>query len=192
MSAILDFSIISHILYVTPDIIFQNVVGEKLWWIKRHWNVPALGDLQDILPYMASLPHDPVPMRDFNIHIDSLSSNVRQRTCILESFDQDQYVNIPTHVRGHSLDLMVFSKGCDVLSVSTSDMISGHFSVVAGLKMPRDHSRTVPQTITYRKLKTINIEAFKADVKKFWTDQQRWTCVKGKICSLFWKYCWAL
>ena len=52
--------------------------------------------------------------------------------------------------------------GCDVLSVS--DAISDHFSVVADLKIPTDHSHTVPQTITYRKLKAINMEAFKADI----------------------------
>ena len=38
------------------------------------------------------------------------------------------------------------------------------FSVVADLKIPTDHSHTVPQTITYRKLKVINMEAFKADI----------------------------
>ena len=121
-------------------------------------------ELQDILSYMASLPHDLVLMGDFNLHVESSSSDVRQLTGILESFNLDQYVNFPTHIRGHSLDLMIFSKGCDVLSVSTSDMISDHFSVIADLNIPTDHSRTVPQAITYRKLKAINIEAFKADI----------------------------
>ena len=49
--------------------------------------------------------------------------------------------------------------------MSPSDAISGHFSVIADLKIPTDHSYTVPQTITYRKLKAINMEAFKADIK---------------------------
>ena len=59
---------------------------------------------------------------------------------------------------------MIFSHRCDVLSVSPSDAISDHFSVVADLKIPTDHSHTVPQTITYRQLKAINMEAFKADI----------------------------
>ena len=37
-------------------------------------------EFQDILSYMASLPHDLVLMGDFNLHIDSFSSNVRQLT----------------------------------------------------------------------------------------------------------------
>ena len=50
------------------------------------------------------------------------------------------------------------------LSIQPSDAISDHFSVVADLKIPTDHSHTVLQTITYRKLKAINMEAFKADI----------------------------
>ena len=38
------------------------------------------------------------------------------------------------HIHGHSLDLMIFSSGCNVLSVSTSDLISDHFSVFADLQ----------------------------------------------------------
>ena len=48
-----------------------------------------------------------------------------------------------------------------ILSVSPSDAISDHFSVVADLKIPTDHIHTVPQTITYRKLKAINMEALR-------------------------------
>ena len=68
------------------------------------------------------------------------------------------------HIHGHSLDLMIFSKGCDVFSVSTSELISDHFYVIANFNTLTDHSRTVPQAITYRKLKAINIEPVKADI----------------------------
>ena len=44
-------------------------------------------------------------------------------------------------------------------------MISDHFSVVANLQIPSNHSRTIPQTIKYRKLQPINMEAFKADIQ---------------------------
>ena len=40
-------------------------------------------------------------------------------------------------------------------------------SAIADLKIPTEHSHTVPQTIAYRKLKVINMEAFKADIKHF-------------------------
>ena len=56
---------------------------------------------------MASLPQDLVLMGDFNLCIDSWSSEVSQLTGILNSFDLDQYVHFPTHMRDHSLDLMI-------------------------------------------------------------------------------------
>ena len=60
---------------------------------------------------------------------------------------------------------MICSPGCNVLSVSASDLISDHFSVVANLQIPSTHSRTITQTIKYRKLQSINMEAFKADIQ---------------------------
>ena len=59
---------------------------------------------------------------------------------------------------------MISAKGCDVLFVSPSDAVSDHFSVIADLKISTDHRHTVPQTITYRELRAINMEAFKADI----------------------------
>lgn len=123
-----------------------------------------LSEFQDILSHMSTLPHDLVVMGDFNLHVDTPSSDVGQLSDILESFDLDQRVDFPTHIYGHSLDLMIFSKGLDVLSVSASDKISDHFSVLADLNIPSKNSRSVPKTIRYRNLKAINMEAFRTGI----------------------------
>ena len=94
---------------------------------------------------MSTLPYNVVVMGDFNLHVDTSSSDVRQFADILESFDLDQRLDFPTHIHGHSLDLMIFSKAFDVLSVSVSDKISDHFSVLADLNISRINSRTVPK-----------------------------------------------
>ena len=113
---------------------------------------------------MASHPHDLVLMEISIFILNPRHLMLRQLTGILESFIPDQYVNFPTRIRGHSLNLMIFSIGCDVLSVSTSDMSSDHFSVIADLNITTDHTHSEPQAITYRKLRAINIEAFKANI----------------------------
>ena len=105
-------------------------------------------------------------MGHFNLCIDSSSSDAGQLSGILECFDLHQYVDFPTHIHGHSLDFMICSSGCNFLSDSTSDLISDHSSAVANLQIPSNHSRTIPQTIKYRKLQSNNIEAFKADIMK--------------------------
>ena len=78
-------------------------------------------ELQDILSYLYTLPHDLALMGDFNLRIDSSSSDAGQLSGILESFDLHQYVDFPTHIHGHSLDLMICSPGCNFLSVLASD-----------------------------------------------------------------------
>ena len=88
-------------------------------------------------------------MGDLNLCIDSSSSDAGQLSGILESFDLYQYVDFPTHIHCHSLDLMICSSGCNVISVSISDFVSDHVSVVADLQIPSNHNRTIPQTIKY-------------------------------------------
>ena len=51
----------------------------------------------------------------------------------------------------------------NILSVSASALIWDHFSIVANLQILSNHSRTITKTIKYRKLQSINMEAFKAD-----------------------------
>ena len=48
---------------------------------------------------------------------------------------------------------------------SASNLISDHFSVFANLQIPNNHSRTIPQSIKYRKLQSVNMETFKADIQ---------------------------
>ena len=139
---------------------------------------------QDTMFYMSTLPYNVVVMGHFNLHIDTVSSDIRQFADIVESFDLDQRVDFPTHIYGHSLDLMIFSKGFDVLSVSVSDKISDHFSVVADLNIPRINSRTVPKTIRYCNLKAINIEAFKGEIM----DSDLMKIPKGNVADLAMQY----
>ena len=98
---------------------------------------------QDKLSYVASLPYDLILMRDFNLHIDYLSFNLRELSGILESLDLDQYVNFATCIHSRSLGLMILSKWCDILSLSKSYMTCENFSVGADLKLPINYNRTV-------------------------------------------------
>ena len=57
-------------------------------------------ELQDILPYISTLPDDLALMGDFNLRIDSSSSDAGRLSGILDSFDLHQYVDFPTHIHG--------------------------------------------------------------------------------------------
>ena len=107
----------------------------------------VFSELQDILSYISTLPHDLALIGDFKLRIDSSSSDAGQLSGILESLDLHESIDFPAHIHGHSLDLMICSAGCNVLSVSASDLISDHCSVVANLQSPSNHSWTIPHTI---------------------------------------------
>jgi exonuclease III len=57
-------------------------------------------ELQDIFSYMSTLPNDLVLMGDFNLHVDTPSSDTDQFNDILESFDLEQRVDFPTRIHG--------------------------------------------------------------------------------------------
>ena len=99
-----------------------NVIGHVLcMYCPPGPTTTFFSESQDMLSYISTLPHDLALMGDFNLHIDSSSADAGQLYGILESFDLHQYVDFPTHIHGHSLDLMICSTGCNVLSVVTSD-----------------------------------------------------------------------
>ena len=54
------------------------------------------GELQDILSYISTIPHNLALMGDFNLFSDSSSSDAGQLSGILESLDRYQYVDSPT------------------------------------------------------------------------------------------------
>lgn len=123
------------------------------------------GQFQDILSHAATLAKHLVVMGDFNLHVDVDSSDSRQFLDMLKSFDLRQHVDFPTHIHGHSLDLIMSSSRCDVLSVSAADQVSDHFTVVADLDMHSASRTANSKEITFRNLKTIDMTAFKDDIQ---------------------------
>lgn len=67
---------------------------------------------------------------DFNIHIDHANDNTsKELTALFDIFDLVQHVTEPTHIRGHTLDLVI-SKGLNIPSVNVVDLaLSDHFCV---------------------------------------------------------------
>lgn len=120
---------------------------------------------QDVLSHMASLPHDLVVLGDFNLHVDTSSSQTSQFLDILASFDLQQNVDFPTHIHGHALDLIITSTALDLASVYSSDRISDHFTVIAEFNIPVQ-TQNERKNIRYRNIKAINIDALMRDLRE--------------------------
>ena len=124
-------------------------------------------EFQDVVSHLATFSGDLLIMGDFNLHVDISSKQTEDFQDILASLDLFQYVDFPTHIRGHTLDLMITSNRntSKVLSVLPSDRISDHLTVVAELDVPVPTHKE-KKMISYRNIKGIDIEAFKADIAK--------------------------
>jgi hypothetical protein len=98
---------------------------------------------------------------DFNIHTDDLTNaNVRRFLELLDVFGFQQYVNAPTHVCGHILDLVITRPTLVPCSISVDPpALSNHGLVTYCLKF----TRPAPAVMTIkvvRRVRNINKNAF--------------------------------
>ena len=65
---------------------------------------------------MSSVPGELFILGDFNLHLDTPSSQTDDFTDLLSAFDLNQHVNVPTHSHGHWLDLFISRSTTQTLS----------------------------------------------------------------------------
>ena len=76
---------------------------------------------------------------DFNIHIDSDSSESEQFKAMFDTYSLSQNVTTPTHNRGHILDLVLTRSNADMMrTISVTDQaLSNHSSITFTLHTSR-------------------------------------------------------
>ena len=103
---------------------------------------------------------------DFNIHVDEPEKpDVCKFLQIIESFGLKQHVSVPTHVAGHTLDLVITRDDCDFLSNSPQAhfMMTSHSTVLFKLNWTKPHRPAV--TRSCRKIKEIDLSKFRSDLQ---------------------------
>ena len=75
---------------------------------------------------------------DFNFYLETTCSNSKTFHSLIESFDLIQKVNFPTHIHGHTLDLVLTKSNNDNISnVHTTDAFSDHFLITSQPPYPK-------------------------------------------------------
>ena len=120
-------------------------------------------EFQNILSSLTTTCPNLVITGDFNLHIDTSSHCTKVFHDILFSFDLQQLVSFPTHSHGHTLDLLIASSACTFRSVLQTARISDHFTVI-GVMSFLVPSPAYHKTISYRNLKSIDLDAFRRDI----------------------------
>ena len=104
---------------------------------------------------------------DFNFHLhDPLDNDAKTLTDLLETFGLLQHVSPPTHLSGHTLDLLISRSSSDINAhlIQSTFFVSDHCFVECNLSFPCPNS--VTKEFQYRKMKHLNLQAFKADITR--------------------------
>ena len=129
----------------------------RLQWIPiaEFWT-----EFADLLELFVVLNEDFVIAGDVNIHVESDECASRKFEELMELFDMRQQVVGPTHIMGHTIDVIITPNKCSYLSdveVRKIDL-SHHFLI--DFKVSVDVMNISTKTITYRNLKNIDSVAF--------------------------------
>ena len=103
---------------------------------------------------------------DLNIHLDIKEDNeTRKFNDLLDSCNISQHVDKPTHIHGHTLDV-IMSRDADniIQQVQVGDMISDHHLLLCNIHHPKPHLEQ--KVITTRKLRSIDLPSFRQDIAK--------------------------
>jgi hypothetical protein len=101
----------------------------------------------------------------FNFHVDNEHNYYAKRFLdLIDSFCLTQHVKDPTHVDGHTLDLVLTRTTDDIIQdlYVTVPTISDHSAIHFKLKIPKPES--ICKEIVYRKVKSIDREKFHEDI----------------------------
>ena len=84
---------------------------------------------------------------------------------ILDSFGLSQHIDGPTHTQGHTLDWLISRTENDIVSQCVIDeFVSDHSAIKAYLNIKK--SKYSRKKVTFRKYKSINLDAFKQNLEQ--------------------------
>ena len=115
---------------------------------------------------------------DFNFHVDCpTEADAKKFAELMNTFGLIQHVRVPTHSSGHTLDLIITRSINDVTITSplATFALSDHFFVECLLDIPRPN--ILVKEVYYRKIKHIDLDAFKADICASDLSQKTWSSV---------------
>ena len=144
--------------------------GTDSIWVTTVYNPSGIfsgdfdGEFSELLSDLQSSPGKHLILGDFNFHVNNASdTNAKKFETVLDQFNLKQNINVPTHIAGNTLDLVITSSDLCVHNLKTDHSInSDHFAVLFSIKSTSPG--TVKKTVTYRNWKSVNIDQVKEDI----------------------------
>ena len=152
---ITNFSSIIHII-----VIYRAPYSNK----NQHTISAFINEFENYIGTFITSSNKIVVGGDFNIHVDNLNDNYSKNfTELLASYDLVNSINFPTHVKVHSLDL-VLTRPTDNLNPISFPLSfpSDHCLIKTTLDISKPLTKI--EKISYRPLKKIDLHRFKDEI----------------------------
>ena len=126
-----------------------------------------IAELSTVLTELNAMSPNIILVGDFNVHMDKSSKTcTKDLMDMLDCFNITQYVNFPTHNKGHILDLVCCS-GITPANFSTAELpISDHKAVLFDTCLSIRKAK-VQRAMSYRNIKKVEPEAFTSLVASY-------------------------
>ena len=125
-----------------------------------------IDEFSEVLETFAVLHEDFIIAGDVNIHVETENCSSLKFKNLLESYDLHQHVNGPTHIMGHTIDVVISPNKQSYVSKPDIRRIdlSHHFLIEFAVNVSA--SKIVTKTINYRAWKEIDSELFSREIKE--------------------------
>ena len=122
-------------------------------------------EFEELLEKFAVLTEDFIIAGDVNIHTETDMGPARKFEDLLDMFDLKQHVTGPTHIKGHTIDVVISpNKAAYVSDLNIRQLdLSHHFLVEFGVNVSA--SLNITKTISYRPWKKMDNALFSQEIK---------------------------
>lgn len=135
----------------------------------------------ELLEMYTVLNEDFIIAGDINIHVETDDASSKKFHEIIDLFDLKQHVTGPTHIKGHTIDVIITRNDKSAVSdiVITNYSLSHHFLI--DFVFNADVVEATTKTITYRNVKKVNCEIFCNDIAAEYSKLSSTTDMKEKM-----------
>ena len=125
-----------------------------------------LEEVVKLFEHLVALKDDILLAGDINIHMDTDEYSTMKFKDILDTFNIVQYVKFPTHIQGHTLDIIAtFGDSPCVSSVEANEYDISHHHLI-DFQLSVEPEPKIIKDIMCRKLNNVDMEEFMNEVKE--------------------------
>ena len=161
-----SFEILETLININSDIVRLGVVYRPPTGCKTGYPMSTfLEELESYAYSRVTMSGKLLLLGNFNLHFENQNNkNTKKFQDILYATDLVQHVNVPTHIHGHCLDLVVTrTDELDIRDLTVHGAVISDHSAVT-LKLPYTRPKQMKKTVTSRNYRDINLENFKQDI----------------------------